>query len=210
MKEMLDHHYGYLFEDELLKEILEKGKELTFSKGDIIIDYDQKIEYMPLLLEGAIKVLRTNEKDQELVLYFLEQGDTCTMTMNCCMGEMNSEICAISETDSHLILIPVIYMKKWLKKYNSWMSFVMMSYQNRFNELLGSIDGLAFGNLNDRLLTYLKDQVYARHKNDIVISHEQIAIDLNTSRVVISRLLKNLENNGVIKQTRGMIELLNI
>ena len=90
------------------------------------------------------------------------------------------------------------------------MSFVMMSYQNRFNELLGSIDGLAFGNLNDRLLTYLKDQVYARHKNDIVISHEQIAIDLNTSRVVISRLLKNLENNGVIKQTRGMIELLNI
>jgi len=200
--------YGFLFEKSLIKEILEIGSYQEVKAGDIIIDYDQNVKSMPLLIEGAIKVLRQDDDGDELALYYLEKGDTCTMTMTCCMEQKQSEIKAIFETDTSFITIPVVKMKEWIKEYNSWMTFVFESYKNRFDELLTSIDNLAFYNMDERLQKYLKDQVLIKKTTQLELSHQDIAYDMHTSRVVISRLLKKLEKEDRIKLGRNRIEIL--
>ena len=180
----------------------------TFNSKDIIIDYGQELIQIPFLIDGAIKVLRQNENGDELLLYFLEEGDTCAMSLSCCMTQSKSEIQAIAERDSTLILIPVVKMVEWMRKYSGWMSFVFESYNNRFNEMLESIDSLAFNNMHDRLFKYLKNKVLAVKSTSLEITHHEIAIDLNSSRVVISRLLKSLENEGKIKIFRNKLEII--
>tara|TARA_Y100000385_G_scaffold190501_1_gene196889 strand:+ start:725 stop:1192 length:468 start_codon:yes stop_codon:yes gene_type:complete len=153
-------------------------------------------------------VLRQDKDGDELLLYFLEKGDTCTMTMTCCIGRTNSEIRAIAEQDSKIVFIPVEKMAEWTRKYNGWMSFVFESYSNRFNEMLESIDSLAFSNMNDRLYKYIKSKVLVNKSTTLDVRHQDIAYDLNSSRVVISRLLKSLENEEKIKIYRNKIEVL--
>lgn len=208
MKNALVDSYGYLFEDDLINEILKVGHSHSVKRGDIVIDYGQSVRYMPLLLEGAIKIMRQDSEGEELLLYFLESGDTCTMTMTCCMGEAKSEIRAVAEKDSTLIMIPVEYMAAWIQKYNSWMSFVFDSYSNRFTEMLEAIDSLAFSNMHDRIHRYLKDKVMVTKTTELDVTHQQIANDLHSSRVVISRLLKSLEKEGKIKISRNKLLVL--
>lgn len=208
MRKELTESYGYIFEDELINEIEKVGHKINVAEGDVLIEYGQDVTHMPLLLDGAIKILRQDKEGDELLLYFLEIGDTCSMTMNCCIGKSKSEIKAIAEKDSVLFLIPVEYMSIWMKKYKSWTSFVFESYNNRFNELLEAIDNLAFVNLHDRLYKYLKNKVVVNKSALIEITHQDIAYDLNTSRVVISRLLKALEKEGKIELSRNKLEVL--
>lgn len=208
MKQALTENYSYLFEEELINEIASIGVVKKFNSKDIIIDYGQELIQIPFLIDGAIKVLRQNENGDELLLYFLEEGDTCAMSLSCCMTQAKSEIQAIAERDSTLILIPVVKMVEWMRKYSGWMSFVFESYNNRFNEMLESIDSLAFTNMHDRLFKYLKNKVLAVKSTSLEITHHEIAIDLNSSRVVISRLLKSLENEGEIKIFRNKLEII--
>jgi len=208
MKKQLVESYGYIFEDELINEIQKVGHKVNVTEGDVLIEYGQHITHMPLLLNGAIKILRQDKEGDELLLYFLESGDTCSMTMNCCIGKSKSEIRAVAEKDSLLFLIPVEYMSLWIKKYQSWISFVFESYNNRFNELLEAIDNLAFVNMHDRLYKYLKNKVMVNKSTMIEATHQDIAYDLNSSRVVISRLLKSLEKEGKIELSRNKLEVL--
>lgn len=208
MKDLLTKTYGSIFEEELLEEILLNSKMVEFNEGDVLIDYKQYIKTMPLLLSGAIKVLREDYDSGELLLYYLERGDTCAMSMTCCLGEKQSEIRAIGEVPGILLMIPVHKMSEWIGKYKSWMAFVFDSYNNRFNELLNAIDTIAFMDMKDRLLNYLFEK--SKIENSILINktHQEIAKELNTSRVVVSRLLKALENEGRIKLNRSSIEIL--
>jgi len=208
MKSDIQDIYGFMFESELIDEIVEMGKLHHVKEGEVIIDYGQNLKGMPLLLDGAIKILRKDNDGDELALYFLEIGDSCTMTMNCCMGQQTSKIKAVAETDAKFVTVPAIQMKEWMKKYQSWMAFVFESYNNRFNEMLEAIDNLAFSNMNDRLYKYLKDQVLIRKSTKLQLSHQDIAYDLNSSRVVISRLLKSLENDGFIELGRNNITVI--
>ncbi len=203
--ELLQTNYGFIFEKELLQEIAEVGKLMEAKEGEVIINYQQTIKGMPLMLSGAIKISRQDNDGDELALYYLELGDTCTMTMTCCLGEQKSSIKAIAETDVTFLLVPVQKMKEWTKKYDTWMSFVFESYNNRFNELLDTVDNLAFSNMQDRLSKYIKDQVMIRKTTVLELSHQDIAYDLHTSRVVISRLLKTLEKEGKIELGRNKI-----
>ncbi len=208
MKQALIDNYGYLFEDELLEEILKVGHAQTIKQGDVIIDYGQAVHYMPLLMDGAIKIMRQDSEGDELLLYFLESGDTCTMTMTCCMGNTKSEIRAVAEKDSTLMMIPVENMSIWIQKYKGWTGFVFDSYSNRFTEMLEAIDGLAFSNMHDRIYRYLKDKVLVTKTTELDVTHQEIANDLHSSRVVISRLLKSLEKEGKIKISRNKLEIL--
>lgn len=208
MKQALEDNYGYLFEDELMEEILKNGHSQTIKQGEIIIDYGQSIRYMPLLLDGAIKIMRQDSEGEELLLYFLESGDTCTMTMTCCMGDTKSEIRAVAEKDSTLVMIPIENMAVWIQKYKGWVSFVFDSYSNRFTEMLEAIDSLAFSNMHDRIYRYLKDKVLVTKTTELEVTHQEIANDLHSSRVVISRLLKSLEKEGKIKISRNKLEIL--
>ena len=209
MKDLLKQTYGYLFEEKLIEEITEVSLLRDFKEGDVLIDFGEYIKKMPLLINGAIKILREDLDEGELLLYFIEKGDTCAMTMACCMGETKSEIRAIAETDGMVVMIPVSKMEEWLGKYKSWRHFVFNSYNNRLKEMLSAIDNLAFMNMDERLLSYLNDKAKINKSNEIQNTHQQIAYDLNTSRVVVSRLLKALENEGKISLHRASIELLN-
>lgn len=206
----LKNSYGYLFEDELLQEISEIGTFKKFFESTTIIDIDTYITSMPLLINGAIKILREDDKGDELVLYYLEKGDTCAMTLSCCMGQTKSKIRAVTETDVELIMIPKEKMGEWLSKYKSWQEFILQSYHNRLQEFIEAIDTIAFLNMDKRLLKYLKDKAMVNNNDVIAVTHQQIANDLYTSRVVISRLLKSLERNGLIKLNRNQIQLLEL
>jgi len=208
MRDLIKQTYGYQFEDKLIDEITESSLLRDFKEGDILIDFGDPIRKMPLLISGAIKILREDFDEGELLLYFIEKGDTCAMTMACCLGETKSEIRAVAETKGTVVMIPVIKMEEWLGKYKSWRNFVFNSYNNRLKEMLSAIDNLAFMNMDERLVSYLNEKVKINHSNEIQITHQEIAYDLHTSRVVISRLLKALENKGKITLNRSSIVIL--
>jgi len=205
MIQELKVNFGHLFEDALLNEINQVGTYKEVSEGFKLIEIGGYVKVMPLLISGAIKILREDKKGDELLLYFLEKGDTCAMTLNCCLGQTKSEIRAIAETKAKLIMIPIHKMEEWSANYNSWRKFVFSSYHNRLNEMLVTIDSIAFLKMDERLLNYLNDK--SRLSNDRMVhtTHQEIAYELHTSRVVISRLLKKLENLGKIELHRNYI-----
>lgn len=203
-------NFKSLFEKELLAEILATGTYKKVDEGSELIDIGSEIKYMPLVINGAIKILREDENGDELALYFIEQGDTCAMTITCCLGSTKSKIRAIAERDSELLMIPVQKIAEWMSKYKTWQSFILQSYHERMQELLEAIDTIAFLNMDERLLKYLKDKAIVNRNEIIQVTHKEIANDLHTSRVVISRLLKILEKKGIIKLYRNQIHLLEI
>jgi CRP/FNR family transcriptional regulator len=209
MIDLLQKTYGHLFEKELIDEIVQISILKDFKEGDVLIDFGDYIKKMPLLISGAIKIMREDLDEGEMLLYFLEKGDTCAMTMACCIGDTKSEIRAVAENDGQIIMIPVSKMEEWLGKYKSWRNYVFSSYNNRLKEMLSAIDNLAFMNMDERIFSYLLDKAKISNSNQILSTHQDIAYDLNTSRVVISRLLKALEKKGKIKLHRAYIELLN-
>lgn len=208
MRDILDQAYSYIFEEALLNEIAKVAVYKEFKADDYLIEIGDYIKTMPLLLTGAIKILREDENGDELLLYFLERGDTCAMTLTCCMGQSKSRIRAIAETDGAMLMIPVEKMEEWLTKYKTWRNFVFDSYNVRLNEMLEAIDTLAFMNLDERLYKYLTDKAKVIGDTEIKNTHQEIAYEMHTSRVVISRLLKALELKGKIKLHRNKIEIL--
>ncbi|SDS24382.1 CRP/FNR family transcriptional regulator, anaerobic regulatory protein [Formosa sp. Hel1_31_208] len=210
MIEELKANYGYLFEEELLQEINNVGTYKDVPEGYTLIEIGDYIKSMPLLVSGAIKILREDTHGDELILYFIERGDTCAMTLSCCLGQSKSEIRAVAETDTKLIMIPVQKMEEWLGKYKSWQRFILQSYHDRMSELLQAIDTIAFLKLDDRLFKYLKDKAMVNHDEVIHVTHQEIAQDLHTSRVVISRLLKKLALSGKIELHRNNIKVIEL
>ncbi|WP_339840134.1 Crp/Fnr family transcriptional regulator [uncultured Maribacter sp.] len=206
----LKEQYGNIFEEELINEIVQVGTFKEVPEGYKLIEIGDYLRGMPLLISGVIKILREDEDGDELLLYYLEKGDTCSMTMACCMGDTKSEIRAVAETDAKLIMVPIQKMEEWTIKYKSWRNFVFSSYHVRLNELLSTLDSIAFQKMDERLIGYLKEK--ARVTNDDIIhsTHQEIAYDLHSSRVVISRLLKKLEEMGKIKLHRNYIKILDL
>ncbi|WP_040282491.1 Crp/Fnr family transcriptional regulator [Psychroserpens damuponensis] len=206
-KELLNQ-ISYLFDDFIINNIIELGVLKTFTTNDIIIDIGQELTHVPLLLDGNIKVMRVDDNDNELLLYVLESGDTCSMSLTCCMAKSVSKIRAVADNDSKVIMIPKEKMNEWFNSNSSWRDFILQSYQVRFNEMLETIDTIAFMKMDKRLFKYLIDTVKLNASKTILKTHQDIADDLNTSRVVISRLLKQLENESKIKLSRNKIEVI--
>ena len=209
-KEALEQHYGFLFEPPLMKEILAYGSLKKVAPGQQLIEIGEIISHMPLLLSGAIKIMREDDQGDELLLYFIEKGDTCAMSFSCCMGGTKSDIRAIAETDAEIIMVPVAQMEQWMAKYKTWQQFVLDSYHARMKELLHTVDTLAFLRMDDRLLKHLQDKAKVTGDDHIHATHQEIAYDLHTSRVVISRLLKKLENEGKISMHRNDITVIDL
>ncbi len=206
----LEEAYHFVFEKALIKEISEVGILKHVNAGEKIIEIGDYVKMMPLLLEGAVKIMRDDKDGDELLLYFLERGDTCAMTLSCCMGQTRSEIRAVAERDTTIIMIPIEKMEEWTSKYKSWRNYVFESYHARLTEMLDTIDTIAFMNMDERLMRYLKDKAKINQHEIVNNTHQQIAYDLHTSRVVISRLLKKLELEGKIKLQRNSIEVLQL
>lgn len=212
---MLDEHildlvrknFPNIAEKALQEEIATVGKLTEFSAGTVIMDVGQYVKLVPLVIEGAIKVSREDEDGHELFLYYLQGGQTCSMSFTCCMMNKKSEIRTIAEENTKMIGIPIRYVDEWMTKYQSWKNFVMQTYDFRMMELVRTIDSIAFHHMDERLLAYLDKKAQATHSKVINATHQEIAYDLNASREAVSRLLKQLENDGRVKLGRNKIEL---
>ncbi len=207
MENLKDKLIGFL-EPKLIQEIISIGQILNFKEGDIIMDYGKNIKSMPLILSGTIRVMKRDEENREILLYYLSSNESCAMAYTCCMEAKKSEIKAIAEDNVELIPIPHEKLDEWLIKYPSWKSYIFNSFTQRFNELLKSLESIAFHKLDERLINYLKNKANVYGKTSIHLSHNQIAEEMGTSRVVISRLLKQLENDKKLILYRNEIKLL--
>ncbi|AJH16518.1 MULTISPECIES: Crp/Fnr family transcriptional regulator [Myroides] len=208
MEHIIRNKYRSTFEEKLLEEIIEVSTIKDFKEGEKLMEIGEYIKKIPLLLEGAIKIIREDQREGEIVLYYIEEGDTCAMTLTCCLGETKSQVRSIAERDGSVVLVPVGKMDEWLVKYKTWRNFVLNSYNNRMNEMLTAIDSLAFMNMEERLCNLLRSKAKIYNSRFINNTHQELADELNTSRVVISRILKTLENEGIIQLNRKYIELL--
>lgn len=204
----LRERFEHLFEPELIDAIVHSTTLKRIPENTCILEVGDLIRSIPFVLSGVVKVSRIEEDGRELLLYYISPDESCAMTFTCCMQEHLSEIRATTEEESTILLIPISVMDEWLSRYPTWKSFVMKTIRHRFNELLRTIDMIAFQNLDDRLIHYLREKSKATSSTLINLSHEQIANELATSRVVISRLLKVLEQQEKLLLYRNQIKLL--
>ena len=203
--DVFKNQYNFL-EKELQQEILQIGVSKTFQPNEVLIREGQFITSFPIVLKGLIRITRNNDDGNELLLYYLKQNEVCAMSLTCCMTNLTSTIEAVAEEETEVIMLPVEMLDNWICKYPEWKQFVMQSFQNRFRELIDTIDSIAFLNLDERLVKYLID----RHKQSgttvLNETHQDLALRLNTSREVVSRLLKKLEKDGKVKLSRNFID----
>jgi len=200
--------FDTIFEPALVKEIQQFGEVKYFKEGDVIMDYGKYIRMMPLIIKGTVKVFRLDENGNEILLYYLSSYESCSMAYSCCVEAKKSEVKAIAEEEVELVAIPHIKLDEWLCKYPGWKNYIMRSFNERFLELLKSIESIAFHKLDERLVAYLKEKQRLSGSSVIKASHYLIADELATSRVVVSRLLKQLENSKKIILYRNEIKLL--
>ncbi|MDV7188508.1 Crp/Fnr family transcriptional regulator [Lutibacter sp. TH_r2] len=210
IREKLQNYYSNIFEKELINEIVNNSFFRKINDGEILLDIGDNMTHIPLILDGAVKIIREDDNGDEIALYFLERGDTCAISFVNCINRSKSMFRGVTEKDTEAIFIPVELVDKWLQKYETWRHFIIDSYHMRLIEMVESIDSLAFMRLDDRLLKYLTDKVKIMRDNTLIITHQEIADDINTSRVVVSRLLKKLENEGKIQIRRNRIIIDNI
>jgi CRP/FNR family transcriptional regulator len=193
------------FSETLQSAIDQNAKLQEFKAGDIIIRTGQYIRHTVLVIRGKIKIYREDEDGGEFFMYYLQPGQACAISMICATKSEKSQIMAKVVEDAELVLIPLSLMDKWMMEHRSWYEFVVDTYRTRFEEVLMVIDSIAFRAMDERLEFYLKRQRDVCGCDDIQISHQEIANDLNTSREVISRLLKKMEQRGLIKLLRSHI-----
>jgi CRP/FNR family transcriptional regulator len=200
--------FSSVFEPDLLVELETKSMLMQVNAGETMLNIGQTIRAVPLVLSGTFKVSRINEEGQELLLYYVKEGESCAMTFTCCMMAQSSVIKGSAEDDSVLLCIPVDVMDEWMIKYRTWKRFVMTTILNRFTEVLKSIDDVAFKKMDERLIHYMKEKSKITGSSLINLTHQQIADELGTNRVVVSRLLKKLETDKKVLLYRNQIKLL--
>jgi CRP/FNR family transcriptional regulator len=204
----LNEYYATVFESDLIDEIVNVGYIDKLKTGELLLNVGDNMTHIPLILTGVVKVIRKDKNGYELVLYFLEKGDTCAISFVNCINRSKSMFKAIVEKDAEIVFLPVEKIESWLIKYKSWRQYIIDSYHFRLIEMVESIDSLAFMKMHDRIFKYLTDKVKINKDVSIEITHQEIANDLNTSRVVVTRILKQLHDEGKIYSSRNLIKVL--
>ncbi|MBG6187491.1 Crp/Fnr family transcriptional regulator [Flavobacterium sp. CAN_S2] len=196
------------FSTELVKDVDANASIQSFKAGDIIMRTGQYIKNTVLVISGKIKVYREDENGGEFFMYYLQPGQACAISMICATKNEKSQIMAKVVEDVELIMVPLPLMDKWMMQHRSWYEFVIDTYRSRFEEVLEVIDSIAFRAMDERLEFYLKRHADVCGCKELKLSHQEIASELNTSREVISRLLKKMEQRGIVALHRNNIELL--
>lgn len=203
--EILEKRFPY-FEPGLRQAISREGRITELNEGDEMIREGQYIKSFPLLLEGVVRVCRMDTEGRELLLYYLNPGEVCAMALTCCMGHTKSNIRAVTESKVTQVQIPVPCLDLWMVQFQSWKEFIMYAYRKRFDELLETIDGIAFKNMDDRLIKFFADRYRTTGSTIYSGTHQEIALLMTTSREVVSRLLKKLEHDRKIIISRNKID----
>lgn len=204
-KEVIRNVFPF-FEKDLIEELTDVSDIYHLKSGESFLGEGDYIKSFPMVISGCLRVARISDEGNELLLYYLRQGEICAMALTCCIGLQKSNILMTAEEDSEVLKIPVNLPDKWMSEYQTWKEFMMYSYRKRFEELLDTIDSIAFMRLDERLIRFFEERYASTGKTVYKGTHQDIAIQLNTSREVISRLLRKLENDGLIVTKRNMIE----
>ncbi|RMB64122.1 Crp/Fnr family transcriptional regulator [Dokdonia sinensis] len=199
--------YKAIFEEKLVEEMLSFGVFKSLKKGEHHVCKNSYMIGVPLMISGALKILR-EDHDGHLVLYFIRPGETCSLTLINQTKRVKSDVCSVAQLDTELLILPKEKSEEWMGKYPSWQSFVLNTYQKRVHTLLELVDSFAFYKKEDRILRYIKEKADVMKTAKLKYNHQQVADDLYSSRVVISRILKKLEEQGRVKLGRGIIEIL--
>ena len=197
-------------EKELLHEMMEAGAIKNVAAGEVLVRTGQYIRSTMLVLDGLVKIYREDEEGNEFFMYYLESGNACALSLLCSIRQDTSELTAKTVAETTVLVIPLRYMDQWMTKYRSWYQFVLGTYRERFEELLQTIDHIAFRNMDERLVFYLRRHQEKLKSNSIPLTHTEIAQELNSSREVISRLLKKLSDKGMVRLHRQSIEIINL
>lgn len=210
IRELLRQHFPQLNEPAFLDACEKVAVIKEMEVGETLMNIGNQIRYIPLLCKGLVKIFREDADGHELFLYYIEPGESCAISFVCSFRERISEIRAETSEKCQFLFIPVEYMDPWMQDYKCWYYYVLETYRLRFEEMLKTIDSIAFHKMDERLLEYLETNTKATGTKLLNITHQDIAYELNTSREVISRLLKKLEQRGHIKLGRHQIEVLNL
>jgi CRP/FNR family transcriptional regulator, anaerobic regulatory protein len=204
MQKELQELFPHL-EDELYSELIKYGEVKEVNAGTTMLKIGQTIRATMLVLNGVVKLYQEDEEGNEFFIYHIQPGQACAVSMVCTYQAEQSQVMAKALTDVTILAVPLQYMDKWLSQYKSWHYFVIKTYRARYEELLRTVNEIAFKNMDERLEFYLKSQV-KQLGNIVKLTHQDIATDLNSSREVISRLMKKMERNGWIIIHRNSFE----
>lgn len=199
------------FETELLWEIVEKGELKTFDADETLVKTGQYFRSVLLIVDGLIKVYREDQQGNEFFIYYLQPGQACALSIKCELRNERSQVMAKAVSETSVITVPISCMDEWMRKYRGWYHFVMDTYRNRIEELLETIDDIAFRNMDERLLSYLKREQQIHNSSILTINHTEVAEELNSSREVISRLMKKVSEKGMIRLLRNQqVEIIDL
>lgn len=202
------HQVHFFTTPALLEDIQQNAKLISFDKDDVLIEPGDEIMFLPIVTKGCIRIIRSDDDGNEVFLYHLYPGQTCTMSLTCCQTGGKSMIKAIAEDFTEMLQVPVHKTQEWYI-YPEWKAFIDTHYQNRFAELMQVIDLIAFSHMDKQLHHYLEERCKASNTTVLDITHQEIAEELHTHREVISRLLRTMEQKNLVKLGRNNIELLN-
>jgi CRP/FNR family transcriptional regulator len=208
IRKILDFSFTQFYDSELKDEIAKIGTLKNIKEGVHLMDVGQYVKSIPLIVKGKLKIFREDEEGNELFLYYLYNGEACAISLVCTINDRISQVRAVAMEDTQIITIPIENMDRFMMTYRSWYQFVVRTYGMRLNEMLHTIDSIAFMKMDERLLAYLDKTAEVRDSKTINDTHQNIATELNTSREVISRLLKQMERKGLVKLSRNHIEIL--
>jgi CRP/FNR family transcriptional regulator len=194
--------------NELLEKLTAVGISKSFKEGDVILDEDSYIKSIPIVTKGSIKVLRSDDDGREILLYYIRAGESCIMSFLGGIHQDKSKVRAVVEEDTEILFIPIEKVSLLIRDFPDWLDYIFRLYHKRFEELLEVVNSIAFKKMDERLLNFIQKKCALSNSQILTITHEQIANELGTVRVVISRLLKQMEYEGLVKLGRNKITLL--
>lgn len=192
---------------ELIAKLYQNSILKKYKAGGIILNENAYIRAIPIVIKGSMKVIRTEEDGREILLYYIKTGESCIMSFLGGMHNETSKVKAEVEEDAEILFLPIDKVSLFIKEYPQWLDYIFRLYHKRFEELLEIVNAIAFKKVDERLLNLLHKKAELTHNKTITITHEQLANELGTARVVISRLLKQLEDHGVVQLGRNKIIL---
>lgn len=204
----LDNITEFQSSPEIKDKLSSYGIAKTFKEGDVILNENAYIKSIPIVTKGSIRVMRTEEDGREILLYYIKPGESCIMSFLGGMHQDTSKVRAVAEEDTEILFIPIDKVSSLIKEYPEWLDYIFRLYHKRFEELLNMVNAVAFKKMDERLLNYIKKKCQLTNSHTLYITHEQLANELGTARVVVSRLLKHMEEEKLVVLGRNKITLL--
>jgi CRP/FNR family transcriptional regulator len=204
----LDEIIEFQASPQMISKILELSVHKTFEEGDVILQENAHIRSIPIVTSGSIRVMRSEGDEKEILLYYIKAGESCIMSFLGGLHNDTSKVRAVAEETTDILFVPVSKVKELIREYPEWLDYIFRLYHQRFEELLEVVNAVAFKKMDERLLLFLEKKADITQSNTLSVTHEQLANELGTARVVVSRLLKQMEVEGLVKLGRNKITLL--